>query len=52
MPIFIFPITGQWKLLVAIATKAQATTIKNTAFIEANVMNIPAKFLLHPPYGF
>ena len=26
--------------------------IKNTNFVEANVMNISAKFQLHPPYGF
>ena len=26
--------------------------IKNILFIEANVMNISAKFQLHPPYGF
>ena len=26
--------------------------MKNTPFVEANVMNISAKFQLHPPYGF
>ena len=26
--------------------------IKNTLYVEANVMNIYAKFRLHPPYGF
>ena len=25
---------------------------KNTIYVEANVMNIYAKFQLHPPYGF
>ena len=25
---------------------------KNTIHVEANVMNIYAKFQLHPPYGF
>ena len=30
----------------------QATTIKNIIYIEANVMNINAKFQLHPPYSF
>ena len=25
---------------------------KNTIYIEANVMNMYAKFQLHPPYGF
>ena len=25
---------------------------KNTIFVEANVMNISAKFQLYPPYGF
>ena len=29
-----------------------ATAIKNKIFIEANVMNISAKFQLHAPYGF
>ena len=27
-------------------------TIKNIIYVEANVMNIYAKFQLHPPYGF
>ena len=26
--------------------------IKNTIYVEANVMNMSAKFQLHPPYGF
>ena len=29
-----------------------ATAIKNTIFIEANVMNISTNFQLHLPYGF
>ena len=29
-----------------------ATTIKTIIYVEANVMNIYAKFQLHPPYGF
>ena len=29
-----------------------ATTIKNIIDVEANVMNIYAKFQLHPPDGF
>ena len=29
-----------------------ATIIKNIIYVEANVMNIYAKFQLHPPYGF
>ena len=29
-----------------------ATTIKNVIHVEANVMNIYAKFQLHPLYGF
>ena len=28
------------------------TGIKNTTFVEANVLNMYAKFQLHPPYGF
>ena len=50
---FTFPITyrsmetklsWQWKHI--------SNGNKNTIFIEANVMNISAKFQLHPPYGF
>ena len=29
-----------------------ATAIKSTIYIEANVMNMHAKFQLHLPYGF
>ena len=29
-----------------------ATTIKNTIYVEANVLNMYAKFQLHPPYDF
>ena len=29
-----------------------ATTIKNIIYVEANVMNMYAKFQLHPPYCF
>ena len=29
-----------------------ATTIKNIIHVEANVMNIYAKFQIHPRYGF
>ena len=28
------------------------TGIKNKTFVEANVLNMYAKFQLHPPYGF
>ena len=28
------------------------TTIKSLIYVEANVMNIYAKFQLHPSYGF
>ena len=28
-----------------------ATTIKNTIYVETNLMNMYAKFQLHPPYG-
>ena len=28
------------------------TGIKNTTFVEANVLSIYVKFQLHPPYGF
>ena len=30
----------------------RATGIKNTPYVEPNVMNIAAKFQLHPSYGF
>ena len=29
-----------------------ATTIINTVYVEANVMNMYAKFQLYPPYDF
>ena len=29
-----------------------ATTLKNIIYVETNVMNMYAKFQLHPPYGF
>ena len=28
------------------------TGIKNTTYVEANVLSMYAKFRLHPPYGF
>ena len=28
------------------------TGIKNTSFVEANVLSMYVKFQLHPPYGF
>ena len=28
------------------------TRMKNTTFVEANVLSMYAKFQLHPPYGF
>ena len=31
---------------------AWASAIKNNSFVEANVMNMSAKFQLHPPYDF
>ena len=42
------PIVSQWKLKIAIANKEQ---IKNISFVEANVLNISAKFQLYPPYN-
>ena len=29
-----------------------ATAIKNILYVEANIINIYAKFQLHPPYSF
>ena len=29
-----------------------STGIKNTTYVEANVLSMYAKFRLHPPYGF
>ena len=46
MPTVTFPIVSQWK--VAIAMKA----LKILIFVAANIMDISAKFQLHPPYGF
>ena len=44
----------EMETLVAIATKVHiyATAIKNNIYVEANAMNISAKFQLHPPYSF
>ena len=30
----------------------RATTIKNILYVEANVVNMYAKFQFHPPYDF
>ena len=38
------------KTFVKISAVTQ--TIQNIVYVEANVMNICAKFQLHPPYGF
>ena len=35
-----------------ISLSSYPTGIKNTAFVEANVLSMCAKFQLHPPYGF
>ena len=47
MPISTCPIT----LSCHSNTITQATIIKNTDYVEANVMNISAKFHFHPPDG-
>ena len=53
MPIFISPITSQWKLQVAIAMKApKQQQQKNTILIEASIMYFSAIFRLRPHYGF
>ena len=52
MPISTFPIISLWNLYVAIAMKTHGQDNKNIIYVEANVMNIYAKFQLHPPYGF
>ena len=31
---------------------AYLTEIKNTIYVEANVLSMYAKFRVHPPYGF
>ena len=31
---------------------SRTKTIKNTNFVQANVISMYAKFQLHPPYGF
>ena len=53
MPISTFPIISLWKLLSCHSNGTTwATTIKNIIYVETNVMNMYAKFQLHPPYGF
>ena len=36
----------------ALNENTQATVIKNTIYVEANIINVYAKFQLHPQYGF
>ena len=52
MPISTFPIISLGKLSCHSNESTWATTIKNIIYVAANVMNIYAKFQLHPPYGF
>ena len=51
-PIFIFPIISLWKLSCHSNQSAYATAINNNTLVEANAMNISAKFQLYPPYSF
>ena len=32
--------------------RSYPTRIKNTTYVEANILSMYAKFQLHPPYGF
>ena len=49
MQISTFPIISLWKLLSCHSNESTwAMTIKNILYVEANVMNIYAKFQLHP----
>ena len=50
-PTFNFLIISQWKICHS-NKSTWAMAIKTIIFIEANVLNIPAKFQLLPPYGF
>ena len=53
MPISTFPIISLWTLLSCHSNESTwATTMKNTIYVEANVMNMYAKFQLHSPYDF
>ena len=53
MPISTFPIRSVWKLLSCQSNESTwATTIQNISYVESNVMNMYAKFQLHPPYDF
>ena len=48
MSISSFPIISLWDSNQSSYTSG----IKNTTFVEANVLSMYAKFQLHPPYGF
>ena len=53
MPIPTFPIISVWKLFKSChSNESTLATTKNAIYVEANVMNIYAKFQLQPPYGF
>ena len=47
---------SRYKLMETLSCHSDESTgamaIKNILFVEANVMNISAKFQLHSPYGF
>ena len=49
---FIFPIISLWKPRCHSNQSVYAAAVKNNNFLEANAMNISAKFQLHPPYSF
>ena len=52
IPISTFPIISLLKHLSCHSNESTwAITIRNTIYVAANVMNIYAKFQLHPPYG-
>ena len=51
--IFIVPIVSLWKLLSCHSNQnIHATARKKNHFVEANAMNISAKFQLYPQYSF
>ena len=47
-----FPIMSMGTISCHSNQSSYPTRIKNTTFVEANVLSMYAKFQLHPPYGF
>ena len=54
LSIAIFPIISLWELYISCNSNQSSypIRIKNTTYIEANILSMYAKFQPHPIYGF